>query len=175
MGAVKKVTFESIGFDYYLATWLCTKFAEDALPHVNSRFPNDKRGFLAIEAAKKWLKNPSLENAYAAGRVSYRTPSFFASAYYASACCAAAGQPNSSSELWAERILNTSYSAFSEIRQNWESVPPISYSQYSWEIIRSNMDYIISYKVKSDQRFSDPEAVMNAVSDEMKEKMLWVL
>jgi hypothetical protein len=72
--------------------------AEQVLENYEKQYPDDKRPRLAIEAAKKVLKNNSEQNRSAANSAAYSAYSAAYSAY--SAACSAA---NSAMKL---RILN---------------------------------------------------------------------
>jgi hypothetical protein len=170
---MKPLSLSSIGFDGHLATWLCVKFAEDALPHIKERYKDTARELLVIGAINKWLESPCHKTALEAKGVALQVPLYSSSIYHAAICCSKTATTAPKSIRWGDYIQNTSHSAYLELTLNKEG--GIAYDQYVTETIKENMDYIISYKRDSGQRFTDPETVMNAVSDEMKERILWAL
>jgi hypothetical protein len=57
------LTLESLSPDKKLSAFLAIKFAEKGLPAYEVHFPEDKRPRAAIEAAKEWLNDSSVDNA----------------------------------------------------------------------------------------------------------------
>ena len=62
---------------------LAIRFAESSLHFYEDKYPNNKKPREAIEAAKKWVDNPTEENRVAANAAAYAAYAAYAEAYAA--------------------------------------------------------------------------------------------
>jgi hypothetical protein len=80
--------------------------AERVLEDFESRYPSDKRPLVAIEAAKKWLRNPTSANAANAAYAAY------AATYAANAAAYAAAANAAYAAYAAYAAANAAYAAY---------------------------------------------------------------
>ena len=141
------LTLKSLNPDPHLTTFLAVNFAERSLPIWEGEYPEDKRPHKAIEAARAFLKDPSKEKA-------------------ADAADAAAEAADAAYAAWNAAAYAAKSAAYALL---------ISEKDFIHEVISQNLDYILKYKIKRGQGFSEPDLIFEYLNEEGRNLFLFNL
>ena len=175
------LTLDSLNLDRHLATFLAVNFAERSLPVWEEKYPEDERPQKAIVAAKSWLKDPDEERADAVAEAG--DAAAYAYAWAADAADAARATKAPAYAAWA-----AAYAAWAPDADDWAAAYAaadaartatralnISEKELVHEVISQNLGFILKYKLKKEQSFSEPELILEYLNEEGRNLLLFNL
>ena len=166
------LTLKDIKPSKHLSVYIAVAFAEEVLHLFEERYPKDLRPREAIEAAKRYLDNPSAAKAYAAAS---------SAAYAASAASSAASATNAAYAAYyaANVVASATYYAdaatYAASADAAASASAANEEEYIHERIKKLLPYILQYKIDNKEPFGNPEKVLEHLSEKEQEVALFHL
>ena len=156
------LTIKDIKPSKHLSVCIAVAFAEEVLYIFEEKYPKDLRPREAIEAAKRYLDDPSDAAAYAAASAANAAAYAAYAANAANAAASAAYSTNAASyaAYAASYAANAAYA---------------NKEEYIHERIKKLLPYILQYKIDNEESFGNPEKVLEYLSEKEQEAALFHL